>query len=131
MVPVLVVHPLIYGRPARKSADGRAHLYHAAEAFEKQATKSACHHTHESGGDTMKRRTLVAGIALLSVAAIAGLPADSTAQAKVIKIGLSLPLTGADADGADAIMKGAQMAIAEINAKGGGAGQQAEGGGFQ
>jgi branched-chain amino acid transport system substrate-binding protein len=36
-----------------------------------------------------------------------------------VKIGLSLPLTGSDADGADAILKGAQMAIAEVNAKGG------------
>ena len=68
----------------------------------------------------MNRRILVAGIVLLVVAAVfAGLPGGLTAQAKVVKIGLSLPLTGADADGADAIMKGAQMAIAEINAKGG------------
>ena len=74
----------------------------------------------------MKRRTLVIGIALLSVAAIAGLPANSTAQPKIIKVGLSLPLTGADADGADAIMKGAQMAIAEINAKGGVSGYKLE-----
>jgi branched-chain amino acid transport system substrate-binding protein len=68
----------------------------------------------------MNRRILVAGIVLLVVAAVfAGLPGGLTAQGKVVKIGLSLPLTGADADGADAIMKGAQMAIAEINAKGG------------
>jgi branched-chain amino acid transport system substrate-binding protein len=63
---------------------------------------------------------VVTGIALLVVAALfAGLPGGAAAQGKVVKIGLSLPLTGADADGADAIMKGAQMAIAEINAKGG------------
>lgn len=68
----------------------------------------------------MNRRTVVTGIALLVVAALfAGLPGGAAAQGKVVKIGLSLPLTGADADGADAIMKGAQMAIAEINAKGG------------
>jgi branched-chain amino acid transport system substrate-binding protein len=68
----------------------------------------------------MNRRTFVAGIVLFVVAALlAGLPASLTAQGKVVKIGLSLPITGADADGADAIMKGAQMAIAEINAKGG------------
>jgi branched-chain amino acid transport system substrate-binding protein len=68
----------------------------------------------------MNRRILVAGIVLLVVAVVfAGLPGGLTAQGKVVKIGLSLPLTGADADGADAIMKGAQMAIAEINAKGG------------
>ncbi len=75
----------------------------------------------------MNRRTLVAGIALISAAVItAGLPGGSTAQPKVVKIGLSLPLTGADADGADAILKGAQMAMAEINAKGGVAGYKLE-----
>jgi branched-chain amino acid transport system substrate-binding protein len=65
----------------------------------------------------MNRRVLVAGIAVLALATMLGLPGDLGAQGKVVKIGLSLPLTGADADGADAIMKGAQMAIAEINAK--------------
>jgi len=76
----------------------------------------------------MNRRTLLAGLALLSTAAIlAGLPGGLTAQGKVVKIGLSLPLTGADADGADAILKGAQMAIAEVNAKGGAAGYKLEG----
>src|SRR5258705_7297325 len=75
----------------------------------------------------MNRRVLVAGIALLAVITmLAGLPGDLTAQGKVVKIGLSLPLTGADADGADAILKGAQMAIAEINAKGGTGGYKLE-----
>jgi len=75
----------------------------------------------------MNRRILVAGIALLAlVSMLAGLPGGLTAQGKVVKIGLSLPLTGADADGADAILKGAQMAIAEINAKGGAAGYKLE-----
>jgi branched-chain amino acid transport system substrate-binding protein len=75
----------------------------------------------------MNRRTLVAGLALFcTVAIFAGLPNGLTAQGKVAKIGLSLPLTGADADGADAILKGAQMAIAEINAKGGAAGYKLE-----
>ena len=68
----------------------------------------------------MNRRVFVAGIVLIVVAALlVGVPAGVTAQGKVVKIGLSLPITGADADGADAIMKGAQMAIAEVNAKGG------------
>src|SRR5258705_6277077 len=75
----------------------------------------------------MNRRVLVAGIALLAVITmLAGLPGDLTAEGKVAKIGLSLPLTGADADGADAILKGAQMAIAEINAKGGAGGYKLE-----
>ena len=68
----------------------------------------------------MNRRTLVIGIAVVALGGmLASLPRGVTAQSKVVKIGLSLPLTGADADGADAILKGAQMAISEINAKGG------------
>ncbi len=75
----------------------------------------------------MNRRVLVVGIALLALMTmLAGLPGGLTAQGKVVKIGLSLPLTGADADGADAILKGAQMAMAEINAKGGAAGYKLE-----
>src|ERR1700730_11348201 len=82
---------------------------------------------HRSGGDTMTRRVLVTAIALIAlVTMLTGLPGGLTAQGKVVKIGLSLPLTGADADGADAILKGAQMAIAEINAKGGAAGYKLE-----
>src|SRR5258705_5600992 len=82
---------------------------------------------HHSGGDTMTERFLVAGIALLAVIAmLAGLPGGLIAQGTVVKIGLSLRLTGADADGADAILKGAQMAIAEINAKGGAGGYKLE-----
>jgi branched-chain amino acid transport system substrate-binding protein len=75
----------------------------------------------------MNRRVLVAGIALLTLTTmLAGLPDGLGAQGKVVKIGLSLPLTGADADGADAILKGAQMAIAEINAKKGAGGYTLE-----
>jgi branched-chain amino acid transport system substrate-binding protein len=65
--------------------------------------------------------TMVVGLATI-LTATPGIEA----QPKVIKIGLSLPVTGADADGADAILKGAQMAIAEINAKGGTAGHKLE-----
>src|SRR5437773_3112259 len=75
----------------------------------------------------MNRRILVAGTALLAlVVMLTGLPGGLRAQGKVVKIGLSLPLTGADADGADAILKGAQMAVTEINAKGGVAGYKLE-----
>src|SRR5499433_3765749 len=75
----------------------------------------------------MKRHRLTVGIALLCIAmTVIGFAPQLAAQAKVIKIGLSLPLTGADADGADAILKGAQMAIAEINAKGGAGGYKFE-----
>jgi branched-chain amino acid transport system substrate-binding protein len=75
----------------------------------------------------MNRRAVVSGAALLAVLAlIAGSAGHLAAQGKVVKIGLSLPLTGSDADGADAIMKGAQMAIAEVNAKGGAGGYKLE-----
>src|SRR5437763_9683523 len=75
----------------------------------------------------MNRRMLVAATALLAlVVMLAGFPPGSAAQGKVVKIGLSLPLTGSDADGADAILKGAQMAITEINGKGGVAGYKLE-----
>ena len=66
----------------------------------------------------MNRRTFFLGGALVALIGIfASLPGLVTAQGKVVKIGLSLPLTGSDADGADAILKGAQMAIAEVNGK--------------
>jgi branched-chain amino acid transport system substrate-binding protein len=75
----------------------------------------------------MNRRTLVLVVALVAVMAmLAGLSDRVTAQGKVVKIGLSLPLTGADADGSDAVLKGTQMAIAEVNAKGGAAGYKLE-----
>jgi branched-chain amino acid transport system substrate-binding protein len=75
----------------------------------------------------MNRRTLALVVALVAVMAmLAGLSDRVTAQGKVVKIGLSLPLTGADADGSDAVLKGSQMAIAEVNAKGGAAGYKLE-----
>ena len=75
----------------------------------------------------MTRRGLVGALALLLVVGlIAVLPGGGSAQQKVVKIGLSLPITGADADGADVILKGAQMAIEEINAKGGVGGHKLE-----
>src|SRR5262245_33649302 len=76
----------------------------------------------------MNRRSLVIGAVLLAVVAmLVSLAGHGAAQGgKVVKIGLSLPLTGSDADGADAIMKGAQMAIAEVNGKGGAGGYKLE-----
>ena len=76
----------------------------------------------------MRLRAIISSLAVfLAVGLLLGLPGGGDAQQKVIKIGLSLPLTGADADSADAILKGAQMAIAEINTKGGTAGYKLEG----
>ncbi|MGH7322372.1 MAG: branched-chain amino acid ABC transporter substrate-binding protein [Candidatus Rokuibacteriota bacterium] len=76
----------------------------------------------------MKRRAIVPALAVLLAVGLLllGLPDGGQAQQKVLKIGLSLPVTGADADGADAILKGALMAVAEINAKGGAAGYKLE-----
>jgi branched-chain amino acid transport system substrate-binding protein len=75
----------------------------------------------------MRLRTFAAPLALLLVLGLAlALPGGGVAQPKVIKIGMSLPVTGSDADVADAIAKGAQMAIEEINAKGGVAGAKLE-----
>jgi branched-chain amino acid transport system substrate-binding protein len=75
----------------------------------------------------MMRRGFVGALAvLLALGLLVVLPGGGSAQQKVAKIGISMPITGADADGADAIVKGAQMAIAEINAKGGAAGHKLE-----
>ena len=60
--------------------------------------------------------------ALAGVAGISGLQA----QQKTVKLGITLPLTGADADGALKIRHGFQLAIDEANAKGGVAGYKIE-----
>ncbi|MBI3709348.1 MAG: branched-chain amino acid ABC transporter substrate-binding protein [Proteobacteria bacterium] len=64
--------------------------------------------------------------AVLAVAALAGLAgvATSQAQQKTVKVGITLPLTGADAEDALHIKNGAMMAIEEANAKGGVAGHK-------
>jgi branched-chain amino acid transport system substrate-binding protein len=66
----------------------------------------------------------------LQVAAIPAVPEPRPPPApsdqRVVKIGMSLPITGADADGADSIRRGAELAIQEINARGGAAGYKLE-----
>jgi branched-chain amino acid transport system substrate-binding protein len=75
----------------------------------------------------MMRRGFIGALAvLLAVGLLVVLPGGGLAQQKVAKIGMSFPLTGADADSADSITKGAQLAIEEINAKGGVAGYKLE-----
>ncbi|HXW26428.1 MAG TPA: branched-chain amino acid ABC transporter substrate-binding protein [Xanthobacteraceae bacterium] len=67
----------------------------------------------------------VAVVALAAMAALAGV-VGSVAADKVVKIGVTLPLTGADAEGAILIKNGALLAIEEANAKGGVAGYRIE-----
>jgi branched-chain amino acid transport system substrate-binding protein len=76
----------------------------------------------------MTRRGFVGALAvLLAVGLLAGAPGGGWAQMKkTLKIGMSIPVTGADADSADAMIKGAQMAIDEVNAKGGAGGHKLE-----
>src|SRR5712692_931544 len=71
----------------------------------------------------MRFRVIVPILAVLLVLGISlGLTGGAGAQQKTLKIGMSLPITGADADSADAILKGAQMGIADVTAKGGAGG---------
>ncbi|HXW26429.1 MAG TPA: branched-chain amino acid ABC transporter substrate-binding protein [Xanthobacteraceae bacterium] len=67
-------------------------------------------------------------VAVAGLAAFAGLAVatGSVAADKVVKIGITLPLTGADADDATLIKNGALLAIEEANAKGGVAGYKIE-----
>jgi branched-chain amino acid transport system substrate-binding protein len=69
---------------------------------------------------------LVPVVLLLAAGLFLLVPGGGVAQQKVVKLGMSLPLTGADADSADAILKGAQMAIDDVNAKGGAGGYKFE-----
>jgi branched-chain amino acid transport system substrate-binding protein len=66
-------------------------------------------------------RGTLAGVAAIAFAALLSAGA---AQAQNIKIGITLPLTGADAEDALLIKDGAMMAIDEANAKGGVAGRK-------
>src|SRR5215471_13675020 len=67
-------------------------------------------------------------VALIGLAAIAGLTSATQINSadKVIKVGITLPLTGADAEGAILIKNGALLAIEEANAKGGVGGYKIE-----
>src|SRR5579872_5279967 len=78
----------------------------------------------QSHGTTWSRALLVAG----AVAAFATLSVTTPAGAadKTVKVGITLPLTGADADDATLIKNGALLAIEEANAKGGVAGYKIE-----
>ncbi len=75
----------------------------------------------------MRFRLIVPTLALLlALGLLATLPGGGLAQQKTLKIGMSIPVTGADADSSDAMIKGAQMAVEEVNQKGGAGGHKFE-----
>ena len=73
---------------------------------------------------THRRQLLTTTLGALALAAFATTASfvPAQAQSKEVTIGIELPLTGADADSAGRIKNGAQMAIDDINAKGGAGG---------
>jgi branched-chain amino acid transport system substrate-binding protein len=73
-----------------------------------------------------RRASSIAAFACIAI--MAGLTGMTSLQAqqKTVKIGLTLPLTGADAEDAFLIKSGTMMAIDEANAKGGVAGYKIE-----
>jgi branched-chain amino acid transport system substrate-binding protein len=73
-----------------------------------------------------RRAFNIAAVAGVAAFAGAGGIAAVQAQQKTVKIGMTLPLTGADADDALKIQRGFQIAIDEANAKGGIAGYKIE-----
>src|SRR6516165_3610158 len=73
----------------------------------------------------MRRASIAAIACIATVAGLAGIT-SLQAQQKTVKIGLTLPLTGADAEDAFLIKSGTMMAIDEANAKGGVAGYKIE-----
>src|SRR5215470_13758897 len=80
----------------------------------------------------MLQRTKLGGwprtLAVAALAALAGVAVAirTGAADKVVRIGITLPLTGADAEDATLIKNGALLAIEEANAKGGVAGYKIE-----
>lgn len=78
---------------------------------------------------TWRHRVLglvVATVLVISMVALGGLPRSNAAMSKTLFVGITLPLTGADAEDAELIKDGAMLAIDEVNAKGGVAGYKIE-----
>src|SRR5215470_14916668 len=70
----------------------------------------------------LTRRALNAGAIAVAAIAVIGGCAAALADQKVVKIGITMPFTGADAEDATLIKNGAMIAIDEANAAGGVAG---------
>lgn len=69
---------------------------------------------------------VVAAVLVVSMVALGGLPRTHAAASKTLFVGITLPLTGADAEDAELIKDGAMLAIDQANAKGGVAGYKIE-----
>jgi branched-chain amino acid transport system substrate-binding protein len=79
-------------------------------------------------GGTWRHRVLglvITATLVVTMAALGGLP-RTHAQSKTLYVGITLPLTGADAEDAELIKDGAMLAIDQANAKGGVAGYKIE-----
>src|SRR4051794_21087135 len=74
----------------------------------------------EGGQPMLSRRALL--IYLPAAALVAGYGLEASAADKTLTIGITLPLTGADAHDAELIKDGAMLALDEANANGGVAG---------
>jgi branched-chain amino acid transport system substrate-binding protein len=78
---------------------------------------------------TWRHRVLglvVAAMLVVSMVALGSLPRTHAAASKTLFVGITLPLTGADAEDAELIKDGAMLAIDQANAKGGVAGYKIE-----
>jgi branched-chain amino acid transport system substrate-binding protein len=75
----------------------------------------------------LSRRSLIIHLSTTALVAAVAVRSHSAAAAdKTVKIGINLPLTGADAHDAELIKDGAMLAIDEANAQGGVAGYRIE-----
>jgi len=69
---------------------------------------------------------VIAAMLVVTMVALGGLPRTHAAMSKTLYVGITLPLTGADAEDAELIKDGAMLAIDQANAKGGVAGYKIE-----
>src|SRR4051812_28944393 len=82
--------------------------------------------TSESRSTKLNRRTVIKAAAAVGVAQIASPFVITARAADTVKLGLDNPLTGTYAALGKNELIGAQLALAQINAKGGILGRQAE-----
>lgn len=73
-----------------------------------------------------RRRSLAAAVLLLAVVVAGCSSGGSSAPSSTIRIGLEGPLSGSQSDTGTAMLRGAQMAAEELNAKGGIGGRKVE-----